>query len=82
MYTFCALEGSNPSPIADWVNISLMGKGYEQNVHTWINAALALTSKQLHPLTTAHAVNIVQFKMIGMDPYMAMVCLHVSLFQL
>jgi hypothetical protein len=87
MYTLCALVGSNPSPIADSTLsitglISLTSKGYEQNVHTWLHAALALISKQAHLLTTAHAVNTVQIKVNDTDPYMAMVDLHIGLLQL
>jgi hypothetical protein len=60
---------------------SLTIKGYEQNVHTWLHAALALISKQA-PLVTTTAVNTVQIKVNGTDPYMAMVYLHIGLLQL
>ena len=51
------------------------------NVHTWLHAALALISKQVHLLTTTHAVNTVQVKVNGTDPYMAMVYIHIGLLQ-
>ena len=51
-------------------------------MHTLLHAALALISKQAHLLTTAHAVNTVQIKVNGTDPYMAMVCLHIGLLHL
>jgi hypothetical protein len=45
-----------------------------QNVHTWLHAALALISKQVNILTTAHAVNTVQFKVNGTDQWS--ICLY------
>ena len=42
----------------------------------------ALISKQAHLLTTTHAVNTVQFKVNGADPYMAIVYLHIGPLQL
>ena len=54
--------------IYNWANNSLTSKGYEQNVHTWLHAALALISKQAHLLTIAHAFNTVQFKVNFPDP--------------
>ena len=36
---------------------------------TWLHAALVLISKQAHLLTTAHAVNTVQFKVNDTEPY-------------
>ena len=68
--------------IYKWANNSLTSKGYELNVHKWLHAALALISKQAHLLTTAHAVNIVQFNVNGTDPFMAMVYLHLGQLQL
>ena len=68
--------------IYNWANNSLTSKGYEQIVHMWLHAALVLISKQAHLLTTAHAVNTVQFKVSGTDPYMAMVYLHIGQLQL
>jgi hypothetical protein len=50
-------------------NNSLSGKGHEQNVHTWLHAALPLISKSLHLLTTADAVHTVQFKVNATDSY-------------
>jgi hypothetical protein len=44
-----------------------------------VHAALALISKQAPLLTTVYAVNTVQFKVNGTDPYMAMVYLHMGL---
>jgi hypothetical protein len=38
----------------------------------------ALISKQAHLLPTSHAVNTVQLKVNGTDPYMAKVYLHMS----
>ena len=38
-------------------------------MHTWLHVALALISKQVHLLMTAHAVNTVQLKVNGTDPY-------------
>jgi hypothetical protein len=37
--------------------------------HKSLHVALTLISKQAHLLTTTHAVNIVQFKVNGTDPY-------------
>ena len=68
--------------IYNWANNSLTSKGYEQNVNTGLHAPLALISKQVHLLMTAHAINTVQFKVNGTDPYMAMVYLHIGLLQL
>ena len=64
--------------IYNWANNSLTSKGYEQNVHTWLHASLALISKKAHLLTTT-AVNTVQFKVNGIDPYKVMVYLHIGL---
>ena len=47
-----------------------------------LHVALSLISKQAHHLMTAHAVNTVQIKVNGTDPYMAMVYLHIGLLQL
>ena len=47
--------------------------------HMSLHVALALISKQAHLLTTAHAVNTVQFKVNGTYPYMEMVYLHIGL---
>ena len=72
MYTFYSLvEAVTPLLLTtnDWANNSLTSKGYEQNVHTWLHAALALISKQAHLLSTPHAANTVQFKVNGTDPY-------------
>ena len=44
-------------------------------MHIGLHAALALISKQQHLLMTTHAVNTVQIKVNGKDPYMAMVYL-------
>jgi hypothetical protein len=38
-------------------------------IFTWLHAALALISKQAHPVTTANAANTVQFKVHDTDPY-------------
>ena len=54
--------------IYNWANNSLTSKGYEQHVHTWLHAALAMISKQAHLLTTS-SLNTVQFKVNGTDPY-------------
>jgi hypothetical protein len=67
--------------IFNWANNSLTSKGYEQNVHTWLHAALALISKQVHLLPTT-AVNTVQFKVNGTDPNMTMVYFHTGLLHL
>jgi hypothetical protein len=53
-----------------------------RNVHTLLRVALTLISKQEHLLTTAHAVQTVQFKVKRIDPYMAMVYLHIGLLHL
>jgi hypothetical protein len=84
MYMFCVLVGHNHSPIVDYkCSITrLTTKGYEQNVHTWLHVALTLISKQVHLLTTANAVNTVQFKVNGTDPHTAIVYLHIGLLQL
>ena len=68
--------------IYNWANKSLTSKGHEQNVQTWLQAALALISKQAHLVTTAYAVNTIQFNVNGTDPYMVMVHLHIGLLQL
>ena len=70
--------------IYNWANNSLTIRGYEQNVHTWLHEALALISKQAHLLMTAHAVNTVQFKVIGTVPYVGNenTYLHIGLLQL
>jgi hypothetical protein len=47
--------------IYNWANNSQTSKGYEQNVQTWLHAALTLISNQAHILTTAQSVNTVQF---------------------
>jgi hypothetical protein len=88
MYMLCTIVESNSLPhgwlqmIYNWANNSLTSKGYESNVHTWLHAALTLISKQAHLLTTAHAVNTVQFKVNVKDPYMANGQFHISLLQL
>ena len=47
-----------------------------------VHAALAVISKKAHQLTTTPAVNTVQFKVNGTDPYMEMDYLHIGIRQL
>jgi hypothetical protein len=49
---FKTVSKYNTSPLPNWANNSLTSKGYKQNVHTRLHAALALISKQAKLLKT------------------------------